>query len=111
MTAEGSLVKRSVMSDTKDKKNDTFYDKGSSGDYFVLHRDGQLAVYDKDDKIQWTHESRDTIHWTANCLTKPKYDCPYLHLHDDGVLVVNWIGSDGGWVAKGIKEAYDFSGR
>jgi hypothetical protein len=108
MTAEGSLIKRSVPPDAKYKKNGIFYDKGSSGDYFVLHRDGEVAVYDKDDKIQWKHESRATISWTAKCLKKPEYDCPYLHLHDDGVLVVNWI--DGGWNAKGIKEVYDFSG-
>jgi hypothetical protein len=111
MTAEGSLIKRSVTPDAKYKKNDIFYDKGGGGDYFVLHRDGQLAVYDTNDNIQWKRESRATIHWTKECLTKPKFDCPYLHLHDDGVLVLNWIGSDGRWIAKGIKDAYDFSGK
>lgn len=106
MTLEGSLIKRSTASDATYKKDDTFYDKGGGGDYFVLHRDGKIAVYDMKDEVQWQRESRATIHWTSKCLKD--YDCPYLHLHDDGVLVLNWI-ANGRWNAKGIKEVYDFS--
>jgi predicted heme/steroid binding protein len=104
MTEEGSLIKRSTTSDATHKKNDKFYE-GRSGDYFVLHRDGKIAVYDINDKLQWQRESHATIHWTSKCLKE--YDCPYLHLHDDGVLVLNWI-ANGRWNAKGIKEEYDF---
>lgn len=104
MTAEGSLVKRSITSDATSKKNDKFYE-GRDGDYFVLHRDGQIVVYDMNDKVQWQRESHATIHWSSRCLKE--YDCPYLHLHDDGVLVLNWI-ANGKWNAKGIKEVYDF---
>jgi len=36
---------------------------------------------------------------------KPKLDCPYLHLHPDGVLVLNWI-DDHKWVARNVKQQY-----
>ena len=35
------------------------------------------------------------------------HDCPYFHLHSDGVLVMNYIPDDGaGWQAKQMFQVY-----
>jgi hypothetical protein len=36
------------------------------------------------------------------------HDCPYFHLHSDGVLVMNYIAGDGaGWQATNLFRVYD----
>ena len=38
-----------------------------------------------------------------------QYACPYLHLHGDGVIVLNWIDANTGqWETKNINNLYDF---
>lgn len=34
---------------------------------------------------------------TGQCLSRPVLECPYLHLHKSGDLVLNYINTDGSW--------------
>ena len=41
----------------------------------------------------------------SRCLSN--HDCPYFHLHSEGVMVLNYIAADGtGWEARNFKRAY-----
>lgn len=41
----------------------------------------------------------------SRCLSN--HDCPYFHLHSEGVMVLNYIADDGtGWEARNFKRAY-----
>lgn len=91
-----------------EKKNRTkiLYTEGQSNDYFMLKEDGRFIVYDKHGNEKWAKKCKDDdVHWNGNCLEK--YDCPYLHLHGGGTIVLNYIKS-GYWNEKNINKLYDF---
>mmetsp|Transcript_21077 Transcript_21077/g.60146 ORF Transcript_21077/g.60146 Transcript_21077/m.60146 type:complete len:151 (+) Transcript_21077:527-979(+) len=42
--------------------------------------------------ILWQRDTiRENMQITKQCLHSPKLDCPYLHLHKAGNVVLNWI--------------------
>ena len=82
--------------------------------YFTLGIEGTFKIH----RISRTRDFEivdEVLHWELpsiydiddvdeDCIST--HDCPYLHLHQDGVMVLNWI--DGGWNEKNIKRCYNF---
>ena len=45
---------------------------------------------------------------SPHCLSNPLLDCPYIHLHKSGDVVLNWISDDGPWLTSSMqKRCYD----
>eukprot|EP00562_Extubocellulus_spinifer_P035541 CAMPEP_0178691618 /NCGR_PEP_ID=MMETSP0699-20121125/6743_1 /TAXON_ID=265572 /ORGANISM="Extubocellulus spinifer, Strain CCMP396" /LENGTH=268 /DNA_ID=CAMNT_0020336911 /DNA_START=499 /DNA_END=1305 /DNA_ORIENTATION=+ len=99
----GSLIwKDCTTGETK-----RYYRKGDSGDYFIMDETAKFAIYGEDGQVKWERNCKATVTKYEKCLSKPEYDCPYLHLHKGGVVVLNYIdGWD--WISKNIKKMYDF---
>lgn len=83
---------------------------GTKGDYFELLRDGTFTVCDSSGTIVWQEECSDDVGFSAECLpTHHKtYDCPYLHLHSGGTIVMNWINDQDDWKERNILHLYNF---
>jgi hypothetical protein len=61
--------------------------------------------------LHWELDSNYNISTVyENCLKT--HDCPYLHLHQDGVIVLAWLdfvlSPWDGWMEKNIRRCYDF---
>ena len=61
--------------------------------------------------VVWELKPKYPMDLSERCLTSSPqvHDCPYLHLHNDGVIVLNWINATKRkWETRNIKRAYDF---
>lgn len=99
----GSLL----YADDAFNKTAVIYD-GHAGDYFKLLRDGRFTVYNTSDDTVWQQECDDEVSFWPECLPTHHdvYDCPYLHLHSGGTIVLNWITKDGDWKERNILHMY-----
>jgi hypothetical protein len=75
--------------------------------YFEMLEDATFQLVSNDKKVVWKEPSTSQIHYTAECLHDPQLDCPYLHLHKSGDVVMNSIDDNGKWVARNIKRCYE----
>ena len=103
VTENGSLV----WIDSKENVSQTWM-QGSPGSSFSVQDNGTLVLENRKTGHITSHHAKQkfqNIHWTERCLRK--FDCPYLHFHSDGVMVLNWIDDDGGWIEKNVKKIYD----
>lgn len=76
--------------------------------YFSMSPEGTLRLYDDSDQIIWQKESKLTITVTEQCLHRPLLDCPYLHLHKSGDVVLNSVNArTGSWSDRKIERAFD----
>lgn len=101
---DGSLIwKDCTTGETK-----KYYKKGDAGDYFIMDETAKFTIHGEDgQQVKWEKNCKATVTKYEKCLSKPEYDCPYLHLHRGGVVVLNYIdGWD--WISKNIKKMYDF---
>jgi len=76
--------------------------------YFWLTLKGEFTMIGDNGETLWLKNpgDYDDIGY-YQCLEK--YACPYLHLHGDGVIVLNWKeATTGRWVTKNINNLYDF---
>lgn len=66
-----------------------------------LHGNGKTTVL-------WAAEPNYQMGLTEQCL--PNHDCPYLHLHQDGVMVLSWVNGTNlqeDWQEHSFKRVYD----
>jgi hypothetical protein len=78
--------------------------------YFEMQEDAAFQLYSYDNQVVWKKAStrQPKIHFSAHCLSRPLLDCPYLHLHKSGDVVLNWIDDNNGkWVDRNIKRCYN----
>jgi hypothetical protein len=75
-------------------------------EYFEITETGILQLFSSDEDVVWEKESNRNIHASKECLHNPLLDCPYLHLHKSGDVVLNWIDDEGKWLARNIKRCY-----
>jgi hypothetical protein len=74
--------------------------------YFWLTLDGKFQMIGDNGEILWQKNpgNYNDIGY-HQCLAN--YACPYLHLHPDGVIVLNWIdATSGSWITKNINKLY-----
>ena len=84
-----------------------YYRKGEADDHFIMDENAKFAVYGGEGQLKWEKDCLVSVKRYPQCLSKPMYDCPYLHLHRGGVVVLNYIdGWD--WISRNIKKMYDF---
>jgi hypothetical protein len=73
--------------------------------YFSLRSDGTLVVQ-REQGSSWELPPKEVMELSKDCLQD--HDCPYLHLHRDGVMVLNWIGEEGTqWHEENYLKVYD----
>lgn len=100
--AAADVVEKAVESSTPQKV------------YFELTTDGTMVIKSQqttpgeEEEVLWTRPAehlrdRPMIHY-PRCLYN--HDCPYLHLHADGVMVLNWINPDDGWQVRNFLRVY-----
>lgn len=82
--------------------------------YFSLRIDATMVMTDETTGlILWELSPVNLKHPMSHyplCLKDPYHDCPYFHLHSDGVMVLNYIPNDeAGWQAKNLFQVYDTS--
>lgn len=110
VTKQGHLVLRDTLipdSNTYHYNRVLYHNKNTTVDesyYFSLLTDGTF-VLNYNDNQHWTSEPNRPMHLTPLCLEE--HDCPYLHLHAGGVLVVNYIEDGNTWQQKNILHVYD----
>lgn len=107
-TMENADVKQYYPMESDDDVGGSTMVDNAVGDYFVMDETATFIIYGSDGRIKWTWESNASIQKYDTCLSEPELDCPYLHLHKDGVVVLNYIDGSGGWTSKNIKAMYDF---
>lgn len=100
LTENGDFLVFSTSTvDTKDLHGVTESEEGTV-DYNVEDQEIDKV------EVNWFRKVNvDGIQYSYRCL--PKYDCPYLHLHNDGVTVLNWIDNEGSWNERNIKKLFD----
>jgi len=84
--------------------------KGKKGDYFELLVDGNFTVHNKSDRVVWQEDCSDNVTLSDACFTTDNnevYDCPFLHLQSDGVIVLNYI--DDGMKERNILHIYNLT--
>ncbi|KAL3933867.1 MAG: hypothetical protein SGBAC_010214 [Bacillariaceae sp.] len=77
--------------------------------HFELQRNGYIQVLsDPTNHVLFEAQPKTEITFHRLCLARPKLHCPYLHLHPDGVLVLNWIDdtNNGEWKVDNVLNVY-----
>lgn len=77
--------------------------------HFEMKKNGYFQIIsDPSGKVVFESRPKSDVTYHELCLShKPKLDCPYLHLHKDGVLVLNWIQEDPHkWKAENVQRRY-----
>jgi len=125
LSSEGIFQWHDCFSDeTSAFFNGTTYLDGNSSSssssdlYFVMAVDASLGIYHRNnnnnkddttaaDSLVWKSECQKHVTFFAQCLApRPVLDCPYLHLHSGGNVVLNWIDGDGAWQDRNIQRVY-----
>lgn len=82
--------------------------RNSSISSFSMSSAGVFQLMDQNNQIIWQKAPKMKISYTKQCLHQPLLDCPYLHLHRDGVLVLNSINnSTGQWSDRNVEKAFE----
>ncbi|KAL3933984.1 MAG: hypothetical protein SGBAC_010165 [Bacillariaceae sp.] len=76
--------------------------------HFEMQKNGYFQIISEPSgKVLFEAQPNSEITFHRLCLKNPKLHCPYLHLHPDGVLVLNWIDDDKHkWMAWNVKQKY-----
>jgi hypothetical protein len=93
---KGNVTKSYIKKSDQVNKNDIYG--------WVLTENAEMIVYDAQKKTLWNRKCQRPVEFSPKCLNR--YNCPYIHIHNDGVVVLNWI--DGFWNSKNVKKIYDF---
>ena len=100
-----------IYRNNTDSRVKTFTNEGEQGDQLELTRDATFIIYKEteeendEENIVWVRECTEEVDYSSRCL--PDYDCPYLHIHKGGVVVMNWIDMSTGWNEVNIKKIFD----
>lgn len=85
-----------------------YFDGGDADGYFFMGGDASFIVSDGDGTVKWKRGCKFDVRPHVGCLGNPSYDCPYLHLHSGGTLVLNWIDGEGEWKSRNVDRLYPF---
>jgi hypothetical protein len=112
LTQTGDFVWMDLASgDVKAYYNHTDSGNAATPSHFAVGQKGSFIVFDSSNKQIWKKEAlaeqKEEISFHPKCLLG-KFDCPYLHLHNDGFLVVNWVDAAGWVVDHDVKKVYGF---
>jgi hypothetical protein len=80
--------------------------------HFVMRTDATFQIVllsgtGGDESVVWEDTMTcGIVHVYKHCLSRPLLDCPYLHLHKSGDIVLNWIDDNGHWNDRNSKKCY-----
>lgn len=108
-----------VWRDCRDGSEREYYRCPSSKDCaFVLSKDGAFTIREGDlyqnnmGKVVYQKPSKIYVDAggssSEECLDEPRYDCPYIHLHSSGKLVLHYIDEKGAFKQKVTDKVYSF---
>ena len=108
-----------VWRDCRDGSEREYYRCPSPKDCaFVLSKDGAFTILTEGDLSQnnmgkVVYKKLSNIYVDAGessneCLDEPRYDCPYIHLHSSGKLVLHYIDEKGAFKQKVTNKVYSF---
>lgn len=107
-----------VWRDCRDGSEREYYRcPGSKDCAFVLSKDGAFTIREGDrsqknfGKVVYQKPSRvyvDAGEPSSKCLAEPRYNCPYIHLHSSGKLVLHYIDEKGLFKQKVTDKVYFF---
>lgn len=95
--------------DCTSNETHVFYHRNATNStisYFMMKPDASWNVFNHENQTLFTAECKHEVHVYPTCLSHPVMDCPYLHLHRDGAVVLNWIDDDGEWMDRNIHRVY-----
>ncbi|CAJ1961313.1 unnamed protein product [Cylindrotheca closterium] len=117
MTEEGELfLQNCQLTDQNDGKLTVFWSAKEAQlthDQYPIHfemeKNGYFQIIsDSSGDVLFEQRPKRNVTFYRLCLRdRPKLHCPYLHLHKDGVVVLNWIDDvQGRWMARDVKQEY-----
>jgi len=92
LTADGALVWKNV-----EKNQEFIYHQGTVDDFYLLKADGTFTLYDENNNLLWNKMPYQPVQYTSKCL--PSHNCPFLFLHNDGVLTIDYMDTNGMWLS------------
>jgi hypothetical protein len=105
-STDGKLIWRDCQKDVTNVIFDGSAGFAGSNYYFLLLDDASYNVYNNDQLI-WTKHCLRKAELVPKCLSRPQLDCPYLHLHENGDLVLNSIDQPAhSWKARLSQDVY-----
>ena len=93
LTLDGHLVWMDLVAqDVKTYHNNT----GSETQpfHFILGEKGSFILKDSSNKEIWHKKPTAELNITHKSQCLDTYNCPFLHLHNDGILVLSWMESN-----------------
>lgn len=117
MTKDGDFLAHDCQSNAMQVFYSSPYNKGDKkGEkvpkiYFKLKQDGTFRVVteeeNKEKKTLYEHKPKRKVYYQAQCLDKPALSCPYLHLRETGLVVINWIDKETNvWMDRYVDKIY-----
>lgn len=105
-SADGKLIWRDCQKDETKVIFDGSAAFAGSNYSFLLLDDASYNVYN-DGQLTWTKHCLRKAQLVPKCLGRPQLDCPYLHLHENGDLVLNSIDQpEHSWKARLSQDVY-----
>jgi hypothetical protein len=104
VSKKGNLVWKDLSTGERRMYYENIYNHQAN--YFWLTLDGKFQIIGDNGEVLWEKNpgNYNDIGY-HQCLTN--FACPYLHLHSDGVIVLNWIdATTGSWITKNINKLY-----
>lgn len=114
LNQDGDLVlEDTLIPDDKNDYDKVLYEnpnKDAVGDeyYISMQTDGKVVIHVSDHE-EWSVMPDRDMSLKEQCIED--HDCPYLHLNNGGVLVVNYIDDDDQWQAKNTLRVYGYKGK
>jgi len=106
----GSLIWRDCRDDVE--KKILVYHRCDKGCYFMLAENASFLLMDEESTAKGTvrYEKHCAVDISPSeaCLEDPRYDCPYLHLHSSGKLVLHYVDGKGEAKQKNSEKIYSF---
>ncbi len=102
LSKKGNLVWKDLSTGERRMYYENIYNHQAN--YFWLTLDGKFQIIGDNGEVLWQKKpgNYNDIGY-HQCLAK--FACPYLHLHPDGVIVLNWIdAATGSWITKNINK-------
>lgn len=108
LTTSGDFVIHDC--ETNEKKVFWSASKVSSSMHFEMKKDGRFQIIlskQQEDEVLFEHKPKRIVSYSKECLSKPKLDCPYLHLRKNGMVVLNWEDKvTGEWMDRDMQRIY-----
>mmetsp|Transcript_28172 Transcript_28172/g.46669 ORF Transcript_28172/g.46669 Transcript_28172/m.46669 type:complete len:247 (-) Transcript_28172:107-847(-) len=103
ITSEGALVWQDCSSSLPPV---VVLHQDPTATWFQMTDTATFQLLDDSNQVLWEATSKQEVHFTPKCLSNPQLDCPYLHLHKSGDVVLNYIDGNGSWNDRKVRRSF-----